>query len=348
MPRPGRLRAARTGARQPAARPVRRREDARARRRRADPGRRPRPAGPRAGARRRRRGGPPGRDRRRPGLRARSRASPHEVNVEATRGARAPTPRGRRPAASCSPRPARTTAAWPTRRCRSTEDGRAAPGLALRRAEGRHGEAAARRRERRLGSPTCLRFATVYGVGPAHALRPDRQRVHARPLGRPRARGLRRAVLAPLRPRPRRRRARSAPCSTPRSEQVAGNVFNVGRSGENYRKLDLVEEIRQADRHAARSTYVKRDEDPRDYKVSFDKIRAELGFETLMTVPDGIAEIIARARRQALRRPLRPALPKHPLATVGVHEPTRSSALRPAASAARTSTRSPRRCAPAG
>ena len=39
-------------------------------------------------------------------------------------------------------------------------------------------------------------------------------------------------------------------------------------------------------------TFVKKDEDPRDYKVSFDKIKAELGFETLMTVPDGIAEII--------------------------------------------------------
>ena len=35
------------------------------------------------------------------------------------------------------------------------------------------------------------------------------------------------------------------------------------------------------------------DEDPRDYKVSFDKIREQLGFETLMTVPDGIGEVIA-------------------------------------------------------
>ena len=45
----------------------------------------------------------------------------------------------------------------------------------------------------------------------------------------------------------------------------------------------------------ARSTYVRRDEDPRDYKVSFDKIREVLGFETLMTVPDGIAEVAASA-----------------------------------------------------
>jgi nucleoside-diphosphate-sugar epimerase len=68
-------------------------------------------------------------------------------------------------------------------------------------------------------------------------------------------------------------------------------VFNVGRSGENYRKLDLVEEIRrQTDR--GNVSFVHRDEDPRDYKVSFDKVRAVLGFETTMTVPDGIAEVL--------------------------------------------------------
>jgi nucleoside-diphosphate-sugar epimerase len=68
-------------------------------------------------------------------------------------------------------------------------------------------------------------------------------------------------------------------------------VFNAGRSGENYRKLDLVEAIKtQIDR--GKVSYVHRDEDPRDYKVSFDKIRSQLGFETRMTVPDGIAEII--------------------------------------------------------
>ena len=125
----------------------------------------------------------------------------------------------------------------------------------------------------------------------ADALRPDRQRVHPRPVGRPRAGSLRRAVLAPLHPRA-RRRARGAHGARGPDEKVAGEVFNAGRSGENYRKLDLVEEIRkQTDRGSV--SYVHRDEDPRDYKVSFDKIRAELGFETLMTVPDGIAEIIA-------------------------------------------------------
>ncbi len=139
--------------------------------------------------------------------------------------------------------------------------------------------------------PTCLRFATVYGVGRrmrfdltvnefARELWADRELevfgeqfwrpyIHVRDAGR----AVRTALDAPL-------------------EQVAGRVFNAGRSGENYRKLDLVEEIKsQTDRGSV--SYVHRDEDPRDYKVSFDKIRTELGFETLMTVPDGIGEVLA-------------------------------------------------------
>jgi nucleoside-diphosphate-sugar epimerase len=139
--------------------------------------------------------------------------------------------------------------------------------------------------------PTCLRFATVYGVGRrmrfdltvnefTRELWADRElEVFGEQFWRPyihvrdAARAVRTVLDAPL-------------------EKVGGKVFNAGRSGENYRKLDLVEEIgKQVDR--GKVSYVHRDEDPRDYKVSFDKIRAELGFETRMTVPDGIAEVVA-------------------------------------------------------
>jgi nucleoside-diphosphate-sugar epimerase len=138
--------------------------------------------------------------------------------------------------------------------------------------------------------PTCLRFATVYGVGRrmrfdltvnefTRELWADRDlEVFGEQFWRPyiHVRDAARAVRTVL----------EAP-----SEKVAGKVFNAGRSGENYRKLDLVGEIgKQIER--GKVSYVHRDEDPRDYKVSFDKIRAELGFETLMTVPDGIAEIV--------------------------------------------------------
>ena len=40
-------------------------------------------------------------------------------------------------------------------------------------------------------------------------------------------------------------------------------------------------------------SFVPRNEDPRDYKVCFDKIEQQLGFELTMTVPDGVEEIMA-------------------------------------------------------
>jgi nucleoside-diphosphate-sugar epimerase len=139
--------------------------------------------------------------------------------------------------------------------------------------------------------PTCLRFATVYGVGRrmrfdltvnefTRDLWSDRElEVFGEQFWRPyiHVRDAARAVRTVL----------EAP-----TERIAARVFNAGRSGENYRKLDLVEEIGKQTKRG-NVTYVHRDEDPRDYKVSFDKIRDELGFETLMTVPAGIAEIIA-------------------------------------------------------
>jgi nucleoside-diphosphate-sugar epimerase len=149
--------------------------------------------------------------------------------------------------------------------------------------------------------PTCLRFATVYGVGRrmrfdltvnefTRELWADRElEVFGEQFWRPyiHVRDAARAVRTVL--------------ETP-AERVAGKVFNAGRSGENYRKLDLVEEIgKQIER--GKVSYVHRNEDPRDYKVSFDKIRAELGFETLMTVPDGIGEVIAALDANAFGDP---------------------------------------------
>ena len=96
--------------------------------------------------------------------------------------------------------------------------------------------------------PTCLRFATVYGVGRrmrfdltvnefTRELWADRElEVFGEQFWRPyiHVRDAGRAVRTVL----------EAP-----AEKVADNVFNAGRSGENYRKLDLVEEIgKQIDR----------------------------------------------------------------------------------------------------
>jgi nucleoside-diphosphate-sugar epimerase len=74
---------------------------------------------------------------------------------------------------------------------------------------------------------------------------------------------------------------------------VAGRVFNVGSTDENYRKIDLVEIIRRQTA-SGEVRFVRRDEDPRDYRVSFDRVARELGFRTTMSVGAGVAEI-ARA-----------------------------------------------------
>lgn len=137
---------------------------------------------------------------------------------------------------------------------------------------------------------TCLRFATVYGVAPrmrfdltvnefTRDLWADKElEVFGEQFWRPyvhvrdAARGIRTVLEAPV-------------------EQVAGEVFNIGDTRENYRKLDLVEKIReQTDK--GNVSYVQRTEDPRDYKVAFEKVHAKLGYAITKTVPEGIAEVL--------------------------------------------------------
>lgn len=137
---------------------------------------------------------------------------------------------------------------------------------------------------------TCLRFATVYGVAPrmrfdltvnefTRDLWAERElEVFGEQFWRPyvhvrdAARGIRTVLQAPR-------------------EQVAGEVFNIGDTRENYRKLDLVERIReQTDK--GNVSFVQRSEDPRDYKVAFAKVHDVLGYEITRTVPEGIAEIL--------------------------------------------------------
>ena len=74
------------------------------------------------------------------------------------------------------------------------------------------------------------------------------------------------------------------------NEKVAYNVFNVGDTKENYTKQMIVNEIKKVLPNS-KIKYVKKNEDPRDYRVNCDKIKKELGFKISMTVPDGIKEI---------------------------------------------------------
>ncbi len=71
---------------------------------------------------------------------------------------------------------------------------------------------------------------------------------------------------------------------------VDGEVFNVGSTAQNFQKQQLVELIRP---HAPDAVveYVRKTEDPRDYRVSFAKIAERLGYTITTPVPEGIAEI---------------------------------------------------------
>jgi nucleoside-diphosphate-sugar epimerase len=137
--------------------------------------------------------------------------------------------------------------------------------------------------------PTSLRFATVYGLSPR--MRFDltvneftrdvavgkELVVFGEQFWRPycHVRDLARSVTAVL----------EAP-----EEKVEFEVFNVGDTNENFRKGSIVELIREQV-PTAKVRYVHRDEDPRDYRVSFAKINSVLGYEVSRRVPDGIREV---------------------------------------------------------
>jgi nucleoside-diphosphate-sugar epimerase len=73
-------------------------------------------------------------------------------------------------------------------------------------------------------------------------------------------------------------------------ELVSGQVFNVGSTEQNYQKQTLVELIKPY-APDAEIEFVRKQEDPRDYRVSFERIRERLGFAITRTVPEGIDEI---------------------------------------------------------
>jgi nucleoside-diphosphate-sugar epimerase len=143
-------------------------------------------------------------------------------------------------------------------------------------------------------SGTALRLATLYGPSPRmrfdltvnqfvkEALLDGRLTVFGEQFWRPyvHVRDAARAIVTVL----------HAPAAV-----VSGQTFNVGHSDENYRKQDLVGLI-AAHVPALEVQYVSVADDPRDYRVSFDRIRQVLGFSPLTRVPDGIAELVFAVR----------------------------------------------------
>lgn len=73
-------------------------------------------------------------------------------------------------------------------------------------------------------------------------------------------------------------------------EKVRANVYNVGNTEENYRKGQIMDEVCKVV-PGVKVHYVETGDDPRDYRVNFDKIKNDLNFNITKKVPDGIKEI---------------------------------------------------------
>lgn len=74
------------------------------------------------------------------------------------------------------------------------------------------------------------------------------------------------------------------------TDVVSGEVFNIGCNESNLRKVDLA---RGVQRHAdgTKLEFVKRDTDPRSYRVDFSKAHDRLGFRAQWSVDAGIREV---------------------------------------------------------
>jgi nucleoside-diphosphate-sugar epimerase len=147
-------------------------------------------------------------------------------------------------------------------------------------------------------SPTPLRFATVFGVSPRmrfdltvneftmEMLTKKQLMVYGEQFWRPyihvrdAARGIQLVLNSP-------------------TEKVGGNVFNVGATDQNFQKQQLVEMIRP---YAPEGIvkFVRKEEDPRDYRVSFARITDELGFNITRSVADGIDEVARLVRSEVI------------------------------------------------
>lgn len=134
--------------------------------------------------------------------------------------------------------------------------------------------------------PTCLRFSTVYGLSPR--VRFD---LTVNEFTKEVALGRELVIFGEQFWRPYchvRDLARSVMMVIDADEEkVAFDVFNVGDTSENYQKQMIVDEILKVI-PGGKVKYVKKDEDPRDYRVNFSKISDELGFKITIDVPQGI------------------------------------------------------------
>jgi len=148
---------------------------------------------------------------------------------------------------------------------------------------------------------TPLRLATVFGVSPRMRfdltvneftlvlLTQKRLEVFGEQFWRPyvHVRDVGRAVLSVLQAPP---------------DKVRGQVFNVGDTTQNYQKQQLVEMILRYVPEA-KIKFVPKTEDPRDYRVRFERLHSALGFQITRTVAEGIGEVASLVQHQIILQP---------------------------------------------
>jgi Nucleoside-diphosphate-sugar epimerases len=82
-------------------------------------------------------------------------------------------------------------------------------------------------------------------------------------------------------------------------DTVRGEVFNVGHTDENYTKRIVVDAVQSHLGGAGRVRFVEGGQDPRNYRVSFEKIRSKLGFEPVHRVAESAGHLIDAVRAGA-------------------------------------------------
>ncbi len=134
-----------------------------------------------------------------------------------------------------------------------------------------------------------LRFATVFGVSPR--LRLDLlvndfvyQALHNRQIVMYEGQ-FRRTFLHAL------DAARAYYFALDHYDKLAGQAVNVGDASMNHSKRDVAKIIQEFVDYYLHEADVGEDRDKRDYEVSYDKIH-KLGFETTVTIRQGIEELI--------------------------------------------------------
>jgi nucleoside-diphosphate-sugar epimerase len=81
---------------------------------------------------------------------------------------------------------------------------------------------------------------------------------------------------------------------------VGGQIFNVGDESQNF-TLEQLGEIVARCAPGTRVAKVRNQDDPRNYRVSFEKIRRALGYQAAVSLEEGIQEMVDAVRAGKVR-----------------------------------------------